>query len=304
MTAVPPTALSPTALHLTLFDPRFAAVVGPAPEHETIGAGYAFTEGPVWHPRDGTLVFSDIPADRLHRWRPGRPVEVLREPSHMANGNTLDRAGRLLTCEHATSRVTRTEPDRRLTVIASHWAGKQLNSPNDIVVRGDGRVYFTDPTYGREAETGVARDPELAFQGVYRVDPDGRLALVADDFGQPNGLAFTPDERRLYVNDTVAGTIRVFEVDADGHARGGAVWAVVPEGGCDGMKVDRLGNVYCCGNAGIHVFAADATPLGVLGFDRFAANLCFGGDDARWLYVTLSDRVVRLRVATPGLPVC
>lgn len=291
-----------TAVPVVVHDPRFTAVVGPAPEIETIGAGYAFTEGPLWNPRDGTLVFSDIPSDRLHRWRPGGPVEVFREPSHMANGNTLDRQGRLLSCEHATSRVTRTEPDGRLTVIASHWAGKELNSPNDIVVGGE-CIYFTDPTYGREGETGVARELELAFRGVYRVDPDGSLGLIADDFDQPNGLCFTPDGRRLYVNDTVTGAIRAFAVDADGATSGGAVWVQVPGGGCDGMKVDRLGNIYCCGNAGITVLAPDATALGVLGFDRFPANLCFGGDDLRWLYVTLSDLVVRLRVATPGLPV-
>jgi len=291
------------AVSVTALDPRFTAIVGDRPAMTSVGEGYAFTEGPVWNPRAGTLVFSDIPNSRLHCWRPGGPVEVLREPSHMANGNTLDRAGRMLSCEHATSRVTRTEPDGDLTVLASHFAGKELNSPNDIVVRRDGRIYFSDPTYGREAATGIPRAPELEFRGVYRIDPDGRLALVADDFDQPNGLCFDPDERTLYVNDSVTGAIRAFAVDGDGAVRGGAVWARVPGGDCDGMKVDGRGNVYCCGSAGITVFAPDGHRLGVLAFDRFAANLCFGGVDLCWLYITLSDRVVGLRVATAGLPV-
>ena len=281
-------------------DARFAGVVGTALEATTVGAGYAFTEGPVWHPRERWLAFSDIPANRLHVWRPGGTVAVLREPSNMANGNTLDRQGRLVTCEHASSRVTRTEADGRVTVLASHWNGKELNSPNDIVVRSDGRIYFTDPTYGRAAETGVAREPELAIRGVYRIDPDGRLVLLADDFDQPNGLCFAPDETRLFVNDSTTGTTRVFDVDAGGEVRNGRAWVDV---GWDGMKMDSRGNLYCSGPGGIHVVAPDRSRLGVLLFDAFASNLCFGDDDLRSLYVTVSDRVVRIRVQVPGLPV-
>jgi gluconolactonase len=271
-----------------------------------IGDGYAFTEGPVWHPRERRLVFSDIPSNRLHAWRPGGAVEVLREPSHMANGNTLDRQGRLVTCEHASSRVTRTEPDGSITVLASHWQGKELNSPNDIVVRSDGRIYFTDPTYGREAETGVVRDLALSFRGVYRIDPDGRLALLTDQFIQPNGLCFTPDERRLYVNDSHAGTIHVFDVDANGGLRNGRLWVVVGNdatGSPDGMKVDSKGNVYSCGPGGLYVYTPNAILLGVIRFEAPIANMCFGDDDLRSLYVTATDKVVRLRLATPGLPV-
>lgn len=282
-----------------IVDPRFREIVGEAPEMTTIGEGYAFTEGPVWHPGERRLVFSDIPSNRLHVWRPGGAVTVLREPSNMANGNTLDRQGRLVTCEHATSRVTRTEPDGRVTVLASHWDGKELNSPNDVVVRSDGRVYFTDPTYGREGETGLARELELAIRGVYRIDPDGRLVLLADDFAQPNGLCFTPDERRLFVNDSEANAIRVFDVDDDGSIRKGRPWVDV---GWDGMKVDSQGNVYCSGPGGIHVVGPDARRLGVLKFDALAANLGFGDDDLRSLYVTVTDKVVRVRVKVPGLP--
>ncbi|MEX2647661.1 MAG: SMP-30/gluconolactonase/LRE family protein [Alphaproteobacteria bacterium] len=295
-----------TALPVRVLDKRFLAIVGEAPEIDVIGDGYVFTEGPVWHPRERWLVFSDIPSSRLHVWRPARGVAVLREPTNMTNGNTLDRAGRLLCCEHATSRVTRTEADGRLTVLASHWHGKELNSPNDIVVRSDGRIYFTDPIYGREAGTGMVREPELDFRGVYRIDPDGRLVLLTDDFDQPNGLCFTPDERRLYVNDSRAGTIRLFDVDADGGLKGGRLWADVgnePSGSPDGMKVDSQGNVYSCGPGGVHVYAPDATLLGVMLFDALVANFCFGEDDLRSLFVTVTDKVVRVCVKLPGLPV-
>jgi gluconolactonase len=289
-----------TALPVRILDRRFEAIVGAAPEVETIGEGYAFTEGPVWHPRERWLVFSDIPPSRMHIWRPGKAASVFREPSAMANGNSLDRQGRLVTCEHATSRVTRTEADGRVTVLASHWQGKELNSPNDIVVRSDGRIYFTDPTYGREAQTGLVREPQLTIRGVYRIDPDGRLALVADDFVQPNGLCFTPDEHRLYVNDSEANATRVFDVDADGNVRNGRQWVDV---GWDGMRVDSQGNLYCAGPDGIHVVGHDGVRLGVLLFDAFASNVCFGGDDLRSLFVTVSDKVMRVRVKVPGLPV-
>lgn len=295
-----------TGIELHARDKRFADIVGDTVEAQVIGAGYAFTEGPVWHPRERTLVFSDIPADRLHVWRPGGPVRVLREPSRMANGNTLDRQGRLVTCEHASSRVTRTEPDSSVTVLASHWRGKELNSPNDIVVRSDGRIYFTDPTYGREAETGVERPCDLDVRGVYRIDPDGKLRLLTDQFTQPNGLCFTPDERRLYVNDSHAGTIHVFDMDAGGDLGPGRLWAVVGNdatGSPDGMKVDSRGNVYSCGPGGLHVFSPDAILLGVIRFEAFAANMAFGEDDLRTLFVTVTDKVYRLRVRTPGLPV-
>ena len=287
-------------------DRRFADIVGTAVEAEVIGQCYVFTEGPVWHPRERTLVFSDIPASRLHVWRPGAPVGILREPSQMANGNTLDRQGRLVTCEHQSSRVTRTEADGAITVLASHWQGKELNSPNDIVVRSDGRVFFTDPTYGREPETGFERPCELDIRGVYRIDTDGSLNLENDTFVQPNGLCFTPDERRLYVNDSHAGTIHVFEVAPNGNLRRGRLWAVVGNdatGSPDGMKVDSQGNVYSCGPGGLHVFSPDAILLGVIRFDAFAANMCFGDDDLRSLFVTVTDKVVRLRVKVPGLPV-
>ena len=284
-------------------DPRFGDVVGDA-ALETLAQGFGFVEGPVWHPYEKWLVFSDIPNSRMHRWRPSGQVEPFRDPSHMANGNTLDRQGRLLSCEHATSRVSRVEADGSTQVLASHFGDKALNSPNDIVVAAGGGIYFTDPTYGRNEYYGVPRAQELAFQGVYRIDADGRLTLLADDFAQPNGLCFSLDESRLFVNDTARQHIRVFDVGSNGVLTGGAVWAVTEgdgPGAPDGMKIDSLGNVYCCGPGGLHVFDASAHLLGVVDMPETAANFTFGDDDLCSLFITACTSLYRLRVRVPGL---
>ncbi len=287
-------------------DPRFGDVVGDA-AIETVASGYAFTEGPVWHPYEKWLVFSDIPNARMHRRDAAGRIAVFRDPSRMANGNTLDRAGRLLSCEHASSQVSRAESDGSTTVLASHYQGKALNSPNDIVVATGGAAYFTDPGYGRMAYYGVPRDQELSFQGVYRIDADGaRLTLLADDFAQPNGLCFSLDESRLFVNDTERQHIRVFNVAANGDLGGGAVWAETRgqgRGAPDGMKIDSRGNLYCCGPGGVHVFDPSGDALGVIAMPEMAANFCFGDDDLRSLYITASTSLYRLRVRVPGLRV-
>jgi len=281
-------------------------IVGEEPV-ERLATGFAFTEGPVWHPYEKWLVFSDIPNSRLHRWWPSGRIEVYREPSSKANGNTLDRRGRLVSCEHATSRVTRAEPDGRLTVLASHYRGQELNSPNDIVVASDGTIYFSDPGYGRLEYYGVPRPQQLAFQGVYRVAAEGGdPVLLADDFAQPNGLCFSLDGRRLFVNDTSRKHIRVFDMAADGDLRGGAVWAETTgegPGAPDGMKIDSQGNLYCCGPGGIHVFDSAARLLGVVALPETPANFAFGDDDLRGLYVTARTSLYRLRVRVPGTEV-
>ncbi|TGQ50231.1 SMP-30/gluconolactonase/LRE family protein [Mesorhizobium sp. M1C.F.Ca.ET.193.01.1.1] len=282
----------------------FDDVVGNA-AMERLASGYGFIEGPVWHPYEKWLVFSDIPQSRIYRRSASGEIELLRNPSQMANGNTLDRQGRLVTCEHATSRVTRAEPNGATTVLATHYQGAQLNSPNDIVVATGGSIYFTDPTYGRAEFYGVPRPQELSFQGVYRIDGDGaRLTLVADDFTQPNGLCFSLDESRLFVNDTVRGHIRVFGVESNGDLNGGAVWAVTEgdgPGAPDGMKIDSRGNLYCTGPGGIHVFDASGDLLGVIATPEDCANFTFGDDDLRSLYIAASTSLYRLRVRVPGL---
>ncbi len=287
-------------------DPAFRDVVGPSVEFERIASGCLFTEGPLWHAREGYLLFSDMPGDHLRKWRPNEGVTTFRKPCNQSNGLAWDRAGRLLVCEHATSRLTRTEQDGSITVLASHYQGKELNSPNDVVVRSDGSIYFSDPTYGRAEYYGRPREPELAFRGVYRVEPDSRrITLLADDFGQPNGLCFSADERWLFVNDTERQHIRVFDVAPDGTLSNSRVWAeTVGEGAGapDGMKIDSAGNLYCCGPGGIHVFDPAGKCLGVIRVPEYTANFCWGDADFRSLYITASTSIYRIRTALPGRP--
>ena len=278
---------------------------------EPLATGYDFLEGPVWLPAERALIFSDIPGDAMYRWDAAGGATVYRQPSHKANGNTLDGQGRILTCEHATSRVVRQEPDGALTVLASHYAGVELNSPNDIVVKRDGAIYFTDPTFGRRpTRHGVPRAQEQPCQGVYRLEPEtGMLNRLADDFEQPNGLCFSLDETRLFVNDSAHGHIRVFDVLADGSLRGGEVWAELRGSGPgvpDGMKLDAAGNLYCAGPGGIHVFDAHAVCLGVIHTLEQAANFCWGGDDLCALFICASTTLWRVRMQVAGrlLPAC
>jgi gluconolactonase len=296
-----------TRVVLDVEDARLLDLCDPAAELERLASGFLFVEGPAWHPVRQDLVFSDIAGDRLYRWRAADGVTVFRQPSRMANGNTYDRQGRLVTCEHAASRVTRTEPDGRLTVIAAHCDGRELNSPNDVVVRSDGAIYFTDPNFGRRpSRVGVPRPQPQPCQAVYRVDPTTlALTRVADDFDQPNGLCFSLDERRLFVNDSPRGHIRVFEVSAAGGLSGGQVWAEVigaGQGVPDGMKVDVQGNVYCAGPGGLHVFSPEGAPLGRLRVPEQAANFAWGEADGCSLFITATTTLYRLRVRTPGRP--
>lgn len=284
-------------------DPGFKAVVGDSVAFEKLGTGFLFTEGPLWHARDKYLLFSDMPGDHMRKWTARDGVTTFRKPCAQSNGLAWDRRGRLLVCQHATSTLTRTEADGSSTVLASHHDGKELNSPNDVVVKSDGAVYFSDPTYGRAEYYGNPRPTQLAFRGVYRVSPDGKLTLLADDFGQPNGLCFSLDEKRLFVNDTDRQHIRVFDVKADGSLANSRVWAETKgegPGAPDGMKVDTQGNVYSCGPGGIHVFDPQGTCLGVINVPEYTANFCFGDDDFRSLFVTASTSLYRLRVKVPG----
>ena len=287
-------------------DERFFDVVEENLELETLADGFAFTEGPIWHPHEQHLTFSDIPSNRMHRWSESSGVSVYREPSNMSNGNTYDGSGCILSCEHATSRVTREESDGSLTVIASHYQGKALNSPNDIVVANDGDIYFTDPTYGREDHTGIVRETELDFQGLYRVDAaTGELELLASDFQQPNGLAFTPDQQEMYVADTPRMHIRKFQIDDGGTLSGGAVFAEstgTGAGAPDGLKVASTGHVFCAGPGGVHVYAADGSCLGIIQTPAFCANFTWGGDDLKSFFLTSSNHLYRTQVKVAGIP--
>jgi gluconolactonase len=291
---------------VSIRDPRFTQVVGRDVQFERITTGCLFTEGPLWHPTDHYLLWSDMPGDHLRRWSPRDGVSTFRKPCNKSNGLTWDRQGRLLACEHASSQVTRTEADGGITPLATHFQGKQLNSPNDIVCAADGGVYFSDPPYGRAEFYGVPRAPELPFQGVYRAGPDPkRPILLVDDFDRPNGLCFSRDGHRLFINDTARQHIRVFDVNPDGGLAGGKLWAETTgegPGAPDGMKIDSDGNVYCCGPGGIHVLTPDAVCLGVIHVPEHTANFAWGDADYRSLYITASTSVYRIRVQVPGLP--
>jgi gluconolactonase len=293
-------------MNVEIRDERFRSMVGSDVEIERLASGFDFIEGPIWHPRAQHLIFSDMPGNHMRRWSARDGITTFRKPSNMANGNAYDRAGRIVTCEHATSRVTRTGLDGRIEVLATHWQGQELNSPNDVVVRSDGAIYFTDPTFGRMEYYGLPREPELSFRGVYRLEPDTRkLALLADDFGQPNGLCFSLDEKRLFVNDTERAHIRVFDVNADGTLANSRIWAApegAGEGAADGMKVDSAGHLFCTGPGGIHVFAPDATSLGVIQMPEGVANFTWGDADLRSLFVCASTSLYRVRVEVAGQP--
>ncbi|GAA4717853.1 Sugar lactone lactonase YvrE [Promicromonospora umidemergens] len=285
-------------------------LVEPTAEMEQIVTGCVFTEGPVWLP-DGALLFSDITADRLMRWSPDVGQSVVRSPNGKGNGMTLDNEGRLIVCEHATSTVTRTAvPLGEREVIAAHWSGAELNSPNDVVVMRDGGILFTDPSFGRTLPTvGVVRDVPQQHRGVYRIPPEGgEPQLLVADVEQPNGLCLSPDQSVLYVGDTVRAHIRSFDManrsgplrDAGLFAEGISLTPARDDAYVDGMKVDELGNVYVTAPGGIWVYTPSGERLGTIEVPEQAANLNWGGDDWKTLYITALTSVYRIRTTVAG----
>lgn len=273
------------------FDAGIGALVGAEP-WETVADGFVFTEGPVW--RDGALLFSDIPASRIYRVDEAGGRAVYREPTGESNGLTLGLDGGLIACEHRGRRVS-CERNGDIETIAKDFDGKSLNSPNDVVVRSDGRIFFTDPPYGIKEE-----ERELPFNGVYSIAPGGGLTLLIDDFDRPNGLALSPDERTLYIADTNRLHVRAFDVASDGALTGGRIFAEMREQGRpDGMKVDRDGRLYVCAGT-VQVFAADGAPLGVVDCPQPPANCGWGGDGSA-LYITARTAVYRARFDVQGI---
>jgi len=267
---------------------------------ERLATGFVFTEGPLWHP-DGFYYFVDVRSSVLYRLTPGRVHEVVREKTGGGNGTTFDLQGRLVLCEGENRRVTRTAGDGRIEVLMDRFEGKRLNRPNDVVCRSDGSIYFTDP--GLRVPLG---ERELPYAGIYRVAPDGTQSLVAD-FEYPNGLAFSPDERRLYVANTRwAQYIHVLELDAAGKMMRRRIFADMSsdetDGVPDGMKVDVEGRVYCTGPGGTWVFAPDGSPLGIIRTPEVPANLAFGRPDLKTLFFTARTSVYTMRVKVPGQP--
>jgi gluconolactonase len=267
---------------------------------ERLASGFEFTEGPVWL-AEGALLFSDIPGNKIYRWTEQDGAKVWREPTGNSNGLTLDRDGRLIACEHTTRRVTRTEKDGSLTVLAASYQGKRLTSPNDVVVKSDGSVYFTDPPYGIEPH-----QKEQPCNGVYRLAPDGELHLLFDDFERPNGLAFSPDESVLYIDDSYKRHVRAFNVSPDGSLDGGSILADMDHpqpGSPDGMKVDEAGNLFVTGATGVWVFEPGGALLGIIAPPERPANIAWGDADRKTLYVTARTSLYRFRVKIPGVPV-
>jgi gluconolactonase len=283
--------------------PAFEELIDLDAKPEQIGSGFVFTEGPIWHPSDHFLLFSDMPGDVRRRWDATSGVAEVRRPANKCNGMTYDADLNLIVCEHATSTLVRERPDGRREILASHFEGQELNSPNDVCVRADGSIYFSDPWYGRMPGFGVERPRQLGFQGVYRVAPDGggpQLLVARDLFEQPNGLCFSPDERRLYVNDTAKKLIRVFDVKADGSLSREQTFAtdIVSKdepGAPDGMKCDASGNVWVTAPGGVWIYAPSGDLIGKLRSPEPVANLAWGGPDFRTLFLTATHSVYGVR---------
>lgn len=284
------------AAEFEVLDPRFAGTGGDRSVARVFTDG-RWLEGPAYHPAGRFLLFSDIPNDRVLRYDEvtGRTEEFLR-PADFANGRTLDRQGRFISCEHGARRVTRLEHDGSVRILADSYQGLPLNSPNDVVEHSDGSIWFTDPTYGIGSDyEGHQGESELGSRNVYRLDPrDGALTAVSEDFTQPNGLAFAPDERRLFVVDSEEHEIRVHDVQ--GTALGdGTLFAADPLG-YDGIRFDQLGRLWCAANDGLHCYHLDGTLLGKLRIPEIAANLTFGGRQRNHLYITATSSLYTLRV--------
>ena len=269
-----------------------------------VATGFTFTEGPIWHPIEGHLLFSDISADVRRKYTPDGTVVEVRNFSNRCNGMTYDANLDLLVCEHVTSTLVRERRDGTREVVAREFEGEELNSPNDVCVHSSGAIYFTDPWYGRFPVFGHPRPRRLGFQGVYRVPPDGgevELVVDRDEFEMPNGLCFSPDESLLYVDDTPGAYIKVFDAAPDGTISGGRMFfegigsGVVEGGLADGMKCDERGNVWVTGPRGIWVISAAGEHLGTVLVPEHTANLAWGGDDWHTLYVTASTSLYAIR---------
>ena len=295
---------------ITKKQPQLDRIVAQEQVIEELGNGFGGdsgpAEGPLWWKEGGYLLFSDIHNNKRMKWESGAGVTTFLEPTNRANGLTRDLSGRLLACEHDSRRVTRTEPDGSITVVANSYQGRQLNRPNDVVVKSDGCIYFTDPWTSPLPQ----QQWDLSFSGVYRLTPDlGTLTLLVDDFLVPNGLAFSPDESILYINDSRRGHIRAFDMQPNGtlarasdrvfcDLRGGQ------PGVPDGMKVDVEGNVYCGGSGGIWIMDPAGVHLGTIEHGQTATtNVAWGGDDWKTLFFTSRNTLGRVQMNIAGLPV-
>lgn len=290
------------AAHFEVLDDRFAGCRGDS-RIERLYDGCRWAEGPVYVPAGRYVVWSDIPNDRMLRWdEMTGNVGEFRQPAGHSNGNTLDREGRLVTCEHGNRRVSRTEHDGSISVLAEHFDGKRLNSPNDVIVRSDGSIWFTDPAYGIDSDyEGHRAASEIGACNVYRIDPaTGHVAVVADDFDRPNGLAFSLDESQIYIADTRHNHIRVFDVNGAGPLGAGEVFAECTAGHFDGFRLDDTGRLWAGVGDGVHCFDPDGTLIGKLHLPEDAANLTFGGLARNRLFITATTSLYSIRINVNG----
>lgn len=281
------------------FDPEFEVIIGAGARLERIGNGFIFTEGPVWLKEEQCLLFSDIDGDKIYSWVEGKGVQTWREPSNNANGNTVDRMGRLVTCEHKSRRVTRTEKNGSITVLSKTYMGKKLSSPNDVVVKSDGTIWFSDPPYGIRPE-----QQEQPRNFVFRLDPEeNTITAVAEDFCMPNGLCFSPDEKYLYVTDSDESKrlIRKFTVTGNNALENSEIISVISPGVPDGIRVDGKGNLYCAAGDGVQVFKANGRLIGKILTPEEASNCTFGGLKNNDFFITATSSVWRITVGSAHL---
>lgn len=293
-----------------VLDPRLESLVDPLATPDQIVSGCIFTEGPLWNHRDNTLTFSDVRGNTMYRWSEATGKQIIRQPSGVSNGNTFDRNGNMVTCEHMNRRVSRTYADGRVETLVDKFEGKRLHSPNDIVLAKNGDLYFTDPPYGLRQPDGTFAAGDMPFNGVYRIAAsDGSMSLVVDDFERPNGLVLTDDGQHLLIDDTDRHQVRIFDLGADGKVSNGRVFADVTYGDIvgrpDGMKLDSQGNLYVTANTanGVWVYAPDGTLLGFIGVPEGPANCAWGGPDNRTLFITACTGVYRLQMKVAGQPI-
>jgi gluconolactonase len=292
-----------------VLDERFRNCVNRTSHVERLSVGARWTEGPVYFPAGKYLLFSDIPNDRIMRYdETDGSVSIFRQPSGNANGHTVDRQGRLVSCEHGNRRVTRTEIDGRITVVADSYQGKRLNSPNDVVVKSDDSIWFTDPPYGILSDYEGNKAQQENGNNVYRIDKSGAITCVVGDFIRPNGLAFSPDEKKLYIVDSAGGRvkgqpkhIRVFDVGEDGKLTGGAEFADCTAGRFDGMRFDSDGRLWAATDDGVHCLDVDGTLIGKVKIPEICSNVCFGGPKRNYLYITATNSLYGVMLHVNGL---
>ncbi len=294
---------------IQILDPEFRFCVMGNAGVEKLFTGTRWSEGPVYFADSGILIWSDIPNNRMLRFVPELGVSVFRQPSNFSNGNTRDREGRLLTCEHGTRRVTRTEPDGAITVLADSYKGKRLNSPNDVAVKSDGTIWFTDPPYGILSDyEGFKAPQEQGGCYVFRLDPGtGTLDVVADDFVRPNGIAFSPDEQRLYVSDTSSSHdpqghhhIRVFDVADGRRLTKGQVFAEIADGVADGFRIDTDGRVWTSAGKAVECYTASGRLIGRIPIGELVSNVAFGGPRRNRLFITATSGLYSIYVGVNG----